>query len=95
VSNLKEKQIVRNKIKESRVEKTTHTHTETSWHGIMPPPIRTYCSECGKSLICESCGQFMWNKIYIIDNAVLPWYFCSKECNDKFLQKLKDKKNGR
>lgn len=58
----------------------------------MVMPARTTCSECGKSLICEHCGSFMWNQnLYIIDNAISPWYFCSKECHDKFNEKLKKK----
>jgi len=57
----------------------------------MPVLERQNCCECGKSLVCEHCGNFMWNKLYIIDNAVSPWYFCSEECHDKFQEKLERK----
>lgn len=58
----------------------------------MVTPTKTTCDQCGASLLCEACGQFKWNQVHIIDNAVDPWYFCSKECHDKFLAKLKPKK---
>jgi hypothetical protein len=50
---------------------------------IRPPNVN--CVECGKILLCHCCGQFKWNKVKVIENAVQPWYFCSDKCKDKFL----------
>lgn len=51
---------------------------------------KTKCDECGKSLICEHCGNFKWKQVHMIDNVVSPWYFCSKKCHDKFAKTLKE-----
>jgi len=55
---------------------------------IAVPRDRQNCCECKKSLVCEHCGSFKWFAVHIIDNAVSPWYFCSKECRDKFWKRL-------
>lgn len=49
-------------------------------------PAKQKCDKCGKSLVCPECGQFLWSKVVIEDNAIDPWYFCSEECRAAFMR---------
>lgn len=39
----------------------------------------TKCDTCGKSL-SDQKGRFKWSEVQILDDAVRPLYFCSREC---------------
>jgi hypothetical protein len=39
----------------------------------------TKCDLCGKSLLHKN-GDFKWSEVEMLDDAIRPLYFCSKEC---------------
>jgi len=39
----------------------------------------TKCDTCRRSLI-DKKGRFKWSEVEILDDAVRPLYFCSRQC---------------
>jgi hypothetical protein len=48
----------------------------------------TECDQCNRSLL-DKQGNFKWNTVHIIDDAVRPLYLCSKKCEERIREIIK------